>query len=93
MTYKEALENRKQCFAYLEQNQKRVKPECLEAVRLSVEAIEKQVPKEPYAESDGYADGYPVVDYFCPTCNEDFDSYEPMHCWKCGQAIDWSEVE
>ena len=54
---------------------------------------EQQIPKEPYMESDGDADGYPVWDYYCPSCNEYFDEYQPKHCWKCGQAIDWSEVD
>lgn len=59
----------------------------------AIESLEKQVKKEPYMESDGDADGYPVWDYYCPTCNEYFDEYQPEHCWKCGQAIDWSKFD
>lgn len=59
----------------------------------AIKALEKQVQKEPYMESDGYADGNPVWDYYCPSCNEHFDEYHPKHCWKCGQAIDWSKID
>ena len=62
-----------------------------EAVIVAIEALEKQIPQKPYMESDGYADGYPVWDSFCPVCMLDFDGYEPIHCPKCGQAIDWSD--
>lgn len=58
----------------------------------AIEALGKQVQKEPYMESDGDADGHPVWEYYCPSCNEYFDEYQPKHCWKCGQAIDWSKI-
>ena len=71
-----------------------IREECKsDYAEVAIEALEKQIPKKPYMESDGDADGYPVWDYYCVTCNEYFDIYQPKHCWKCGQAIDWSEVE
>ena len=59
----------------------------------AINALQKQVQEEPYMESDGDADGNPVWDYYCPSCNEYFDEYQPKHCWKCGQAIDWSKID
>lgn len=54
------------------------------------EAVEKQNPKKPDYEGDGYADGYMVYDtWICPNCGEkyevDYDDYK--HCPNCGQAI------
>ena len=55
------------------------------------EAVEKQKPKAPDYEGDGYADGYMVYDtWICPNCGKkyevDYDDYK--HCPNCGQAID-----
>lgn len=60
------------------------------------EAAEKQMPKKPDYEGDGYADGHIVYDtWICPCCGKcyevDFDDYK--YCPECGQAIDWSEEE
>lgn len=54
------------------------------------EAREKQKPKKPDYEGDGYADGHMVYDtWICPCCRKryevEYDNYE--HCQKCGQAI------
>lgn len=58
------------------------------------EAFEKQKPKKPDLEGDGYWDGKIVYDtWICPCCEEryevDYEEYD--HCPKCGQAIDWSK--
>lgn len=55
------------------------------------EAVEKQKPKMPDYEGDGYADGEMVYDtWICPNCGKkyevDYDDYK--HCPNCGQAID-----
>lgn len=55
------------------------------------EAVEKQKPKKPDYEGDGYADGYMVYDtWICPNCGKeyevDYDDYK--YCPNCGQAID-----
>lgn len=65
------------------------------------EAREKQTPKIPNIEGDGYADGHLVYDtWICPRCETyyeiDYDDYD--YCPKCGQAIDksvfnWEEGE
>ena len=56
------------------------------------EAVEKQKPKKPDYEGDGYDDkGELVYDtQICPNCDKkyevDYDDYK--HCPNCGQAID-----
>ena len=61
----------------------------------AIEALEKQLPKKPNFEGDGYApNGTFVYDTWeCPNCGEcyevDYDDYD--YCPKCGQKIDWSE--
>ena len=58
--------------------------------------VKKEIPKKPFFESDGYADGYPVYDtWICPRCGHNYetecDHYD--YCPKCGQRLDWSEEE
>ena len=55
------------------------------------EVVERQKPKMPDYEGDGYADGEMVYDiWICPNCGKkyevDYDDYK--HCPNCGQAID-----
>lgn len=64
--------------------------ECLESL------IEKQIPKKPDIEGDGYSDGELVYDtWICPNCRAyyeiGYDHYK--HCPECGQKIDLSEVQ
>lgn len=66
---------------------------CLGTVEELKEAREKQVASKPYTESDGFADGVEVWEYFCPDCNFDFEEYQPKYCPKCGKKIDWSEED
>lgn len=59
-------------------------------------AMEKQKPKKPDYEGDGYADGHMVYDtWICPCCGKkyevDYDDYK--RCPECGQVIDWSEED
>lgn len=54
-------------------------------------AKEKQIPKKPNLEGDGYDDnGNLIYDtWYCPTCNKsyevDYDDYD--YCPNCGQKI------
>ena len=60
----------------------------------AIEALEKQVPKTPNYEGDGYWDGELVYDtWFCPNCGKDYevDYDDYKYCPECGQAIDWSD--
>lgn len=60
-----------------------------------IEALEKQIPKKPDFEGDGYdCCGELVYDtWICPCCETkyevDYEHYK--HCPECGQKIDWSE--
>ena len=66
-----------------------------EALNVAVNALEKQIPKRPDFEGDGYDEnGYLIYDtWICPCCEEhyevDYDDYK--HCPNCGQSIDWIE--
>ena len=54
------------------------------------EAVNKSNKIKPYMESDGYANEYPVWNYYCPVCNKSFEEYEyTEYCPACGQHIDW----
>ena len=57
-------------------------------------AIEKQIPKKPRFEGDGYWRGELVYDtWICPNCDTDYEVGTDTHkyCPNCGQAIDWGE--
>lgn len=58
------------------------------------ELEEKQTPKVPNYEGDGY-DGNGKIVYdtaYCPNCEHEFEvDYDtPDYCPNCGQALDWS---
>lgn len=61
------------------------------AVEIAVEAMEKQIPKEPeYKEEDRFVKNHfacPMYPY-CPRCGNEVAT-DDMHCVQCGQAIDW----
>lgn len=68
-----------------------------EAAKIAMQALEKQLPKKPTYEGDGYApDGTFIYDtWICPCCDKryevDYDDYD--YCPNCGQKIDWSDEE
>lgn len=67
----------------------------LPACYMAISALEKQIPKKPTYDGDGYApDGTFIWDeWICPNYGSayevDYDDYD--YCPKCGQRIDWSE--
>ena len=67
----------------------------LKNMEMIVQALEKQIPKKPTYEGDGYApDGTFVWDeWICPCCGSryevDYDDYD--YCPNCGQKLDWSD--
>ena len=68
----------------------------VEARDMAIYALEKQIPKKPEYEADGYADGELVYDYAkCPICGHDFEyginDWGCEYCSDCGQKLDWSE--
>ena len=64
----------------------------VEARNMAIKALEKQIPKKPTYDGDGYApDGTLVYDtWICPCCGKrnevDYDDY--TYCPNCGQKID-----
>lgn len=100
MTYEEAKKHISSEVINLIQNRGNCITEAkIEACKLAIEALEKQIPKKvgKMKETDY---GSP---YYCPECEAEIipveffkdDGSEPeekvSYCWKCGQAIDWSE--
>ena len=68
----------------------------VEALKVAVKALEKQIPKKPNIWGDGYADGEMIYDmYDCPNCEKSYeiDCEKYDYCPACGQRIDWSEEE
>ena len=63
----------------------------LEASKKALEAVNKQIPKKPDFEGDGYDDsGNLIYDtWICPHCGDRYEVHR--FCPMCGQAIDWSE--
>lgn len=80
MNYKAALDQfDKYCKAGFPKNEA---PSSL-ASALAIEALEKQVPKEPIQKEDsalGYA-------WYCPGCGGWIDPSTYKHCPDCGQLI------
>ena len=68
-----------------------------QSIYIAIEALEKQSPKKPTYEGDGYApDGTFIWDeWLCPNCGSvyevDYDDYS--YCPNCGQRIDREEEE
>lgn len=68
------------------------------AMKVAVEALEKQIPKKPLKEvTENVFRGYSYIGYICPACKSFItDCCEENyfnHCDACGQAIDWSDEE
>lgn len=67
-----------------------------EALDMAVVALEKQTPKKPDVEGDGYdKDGNMIYDtWLCPCCRSryevEYDDYD--YCPECGQKLDMSDV-
>lgn len=66
----------------------------IEALEIAKQAVEKQIPKKPSYEGDGYDDkGNLIYDTaYCPKCNKEFEVYyySGKCCNECGQALDRS---
>lgn len=98
MTIQEAIENRERCYSYLIGCGPNATPENVEAVRLSVEALKKQLPQKPIPHkvdvdairigNTTWCKGTTV--YKCPCCGS-FISRLYSFCFKCGQSLKWEE--
>ena len=63
------------------------KEELAEAMRMAIQALEKQIPKKPYKDNEN---GIYEKEY-CPICH--ISLFPNDHHCICGQAIDWSDDE
>ena len=99
MTDSEAVEKLKNMRLFMQITDKNSEHKFAEddykANEIAIQALEKQIPKKPTYEGDGYApDGTFVWDeWLCPCCGKryevDYDDYD--YCPHCGQKIDWSD--
>ena len=65
------------------------KEELTEAIRMSIQALEKQIPKKP---KDRYKTRYIWDSAYCPICNCGITA-RWRYCQCCGQKLDWSDGE
>lgn len=66
----------------------------LEAYKLAVDALKKQIPKIPHIWEDKYYfSPMPNDDwgYSCPCCGNREIDYPELHC-ECGQTLDWKYI-
>ena len=68
-----------------------------EEMNIVISALEKQTPKKPDYEGDGYDEnGNLIYDtWICPNCGKHYEVYYDDYdfCPNCGQALDWSDEE
>ena len=62
----------------------------LTAIHMAEEALDKRIPKKPI-KSDREIRYCEV--WKCPSCGFEWSSRVVDFCYKCGQAIDWSEED
>lgn len=60
------------------------------SLEMAISALEKQIPKKPI--ENPADDTCLYYENYCPSC-ENLLVVRYKHCPKCGQKIDWSEVE
>ena len=57
---------------------------------LAIDALEKQIPKKPI-KSDREIRYCEV--WKCPSCGFEWSSRVVDYCYRCGQRIDWQEID
>lgn len=74
------------------------KEELAEAMRIAIQALEKQMPKKPIMKQ--YFENLEEEYLCCPTCGEILTDRMPadnktfyFHCMNCGQKFDWGDAE
>ena len=66
----------------------------IEACKMGIQALEKQMPKKVIYESAKNGKIYAFYWACCPNCGNDIcdeDNVELKFCTDCGQALDWSD--
>ena len=96
MTYKMTYEDAKAIMGNLVYEY-RLSGDRLLAWDIVIEALEKQIPKTPNYEGDGYINGELIYDtWICPCCGRYYEldcNDDYVYCPQCGQRIDWSTLE
>ena len=88
MTYKEAIENLK--ILKISEDDSGVGKLKIQTYNIAIEALEKQIPKEPSNREDNSEISYG----YCPCCSDIIDNWRDIrYCGECGQAIDWEGTE
>ena len=67
-----------------------------ETVKMATFVLEKQLPRTPDYEGDGYSEGKLVYDtWICPNCGEHYEVgyHDYDYCPKCGQHIQHADWE
>ena len=68
-------------------------PDGIEAIKVAIQAIQKQIAQKPYHISNIDDNEKAYVE--CPICHATTDFainiIKKGHCWKCGQLLDWLE--
>ena len=97
MTESEAIEKLKNMRLFMQiedkNNDCKFTEDDYKANEMSIQALEKQIPKKPI-----FANNMMTKDKFlmCPCCEFRFpDSlvFLKTRCWNCGQKLDWSDEE
>lgn len=99
MTESEAVEKLKNMRLFMqiedENNDCKFTEDDYKANEMAIKALEKQIPKKPTYEGDGYAPAGTFVwdEWLCPCCETryevDYDDYD--YCPNCGQKLDWED--
>lgn len=95
----QALNIMKSCNEVAQKNAMKLKSQCKklnEALDKLAKIDEKENPRYPYMEGDGYANGLPVYDYWqCPRCGAwyEVETEKYNYCPDCGQHINWNEYK
>lgn len=85
-----AIEMMKGRYEFAKENYLEEAPEYVEALRMSVEALEKQIPKKPIEQRYvNYEIENELIGH-CPSCQLRWDvAYWQRYCSNCGQKLDW----
>lgn len=76
------------------------KEELAEAMRMVIQALEKQIPKKIIRRKATDEDVENELRDFitshdeiccCPNCGDFIAVYDLKYCWECGQKLDWSD--
>lgn len=86
----------KHCDEFMDDMRDVIESDPIDLLNTAMSALNKQIPKKPDLEGDGYYKGELIIDtWICPGCGTRYelecDEYD--FCPHCGQHIDFSEVE